>query len=151
VVISGEVGLRKPDPAIYRLAADKLGLPRSAYVFVDDVAANPPATAELGMATVHHTGSAATVRELERLLGVDSGPPASGRPSAAALRNDASGAAVDRDRRSLAIAGASSPGVLPRPGQFQQGDGRGTLADHVDDKAPAAKGAQAVLPRVAGW
>jgi putative hydrolase of the HAD superfamily len=53
VNISGEVGLRKPDPAIHRLAAEKLGLPPSACVFVDDVAANFPAAAELGMAAIH--------------------------------------------------------------------------------------------------
>jgi len=33
-----------------------------AGVFVDDVAANLPAAAELGMSTVHHVTSAATVR-----------------------------------------------------------------------------------------
>jgi putative hydrolase of the HAD superfamily len=71
VIISGEVGLRKPDPAIYLLAAEKLGLAASACVLVDDVAANLPAAAELGMAAVHHIDSAATVRELEQLFGVD--------------------------------------------------------------------------------
>ncbi len=70
VVISGEVGLRKPDPAIYLLAAEKLGLPASQCVFVDDVAANLPAAAELGMATVHHVNSTATVRELDRLFSI---------------------------------------------------------------------------------
>ena len=35
-VISSEVGLRKPDPAIYELAAERLGLPPDACVFVDD-------------------------------------------------------------------------------------------------------------------
>jgi putative hydrolase of the HAD superfamily len=68
LVVSGEVGIRKPDPAIYRLAADKLGVPPSRCVFVDDVAANLPAAAELGMATVHHVDSSTTVAELERLL-----------------------------------------------------------------------------------
>jgi putative hydrolase of the HAD superfamily len=67
VIISGEVGLRKPDPAIYRLAADKLGLLARQCVFVDDAAANLPA-AELGTATVHDVNSAATVGELERLF-----------------------------------------------------------------------------------
>jgi len=70
VIISGEVGLRKPDPAIYLLAAEKLGLPASWCVFVDDVAANLPAAAELGMATVHHVNSTATVRELDRLFSI---------------------------------------------------------------------------------
>jgi putative hydrolase of the HAD superfamily len=71
VIVSGEVGTRKPDPAIYLLAAEKLGLPASACVLVDDVAANLPPAADLGMTTIHHTDSAATVQELERVLGVD--------------------------------------------------------------------------------
>ncbi len=70
VVISGEVGLRKPDPAIYLLATEKLGLPVGRCVFVDDVAANLPAAAELGMATVHHVDSTATVQQLEQLFGI---------------------------------------------------------------------------------
>ena len=71
VIVSGEVGVRKPDPAIYLLAAEKLGLAASACVLVDDVAANLPPAADLGMATIHHTDSAATVQELERVLGVN--------------------------------------------------------------------------------
>jgi HAD superfamily hydrolase (TIGR01509 family) len=39
-VISHEVGLRKPDPAIYVLGAEKIGLPPEACVFVDDLGGN---------------------------------------------------------------------------------------------------------------
>jgi putative hydrolase of the HAD superfamily len=53
VIVSGEVGIRKPDPAIYLLAADKLGLSAGACVLVDDVAANLPPVAELGIAAIH--------------------------------------------------------------------------------------------------
>jgi epoxide hydrolase-like predicted phosphatase len=70
LVVSGEVGIRKPTPEIYRLAADKLGIPPSRCVFVDDVAANLPPAAELGMATIHHVDSSQTIAQLERLLGV---------------------------------------------------------------------------------
>ncbi len=70
VIVSGEVGLRKPDPAIYLLAADKLGLPAAVCVLVDDVAANLPPAAEVGMATIHHTDSSATVKALEGALGL---------------------------------------------------------------------------------
>ncbi len=69
-VISGEVGIRKPDPAIYALAAEKLGLPAAACVFVDDLPGNLKPARALGMATVHHRSAAATVAELEALLGV---------------------------------------------------------------------------------
>jgi putative hydrolase of the HAD superfamily len=55
VVISDRVGLRKPDPAIYRLTADRLGVQAWACVFVDDSAHNLPPAAALGMATVLFT------------------------------------------------------------------------------------------------
>jgi putative hydrolase of the HAD superfamily len=70
VIVSGEVSLRKPDPAIYLLAADKLGLPAAACVLVDDVAANLPPAADVGMATIHHTDSSATVKALEEAFGL---------------------------------------------------------------------------------
>lgn len=70
VVISGEVGIRKPAPEIYRLGAERAGAAPEACVFVDDLPFNLPPAAELGMATVHHTSSETTVRELERLLGL---------------------------------------------------------------------------------
>ena len=70
VVISGEVGMRKPTPAIYELGAERLGLAPTQCVFVDDLPFNLEPAAELGMATVHHTAAAKTIAELERLLGV---------------------------------------------------------------------------------
>jgi putative hydrolase of the HAD superfamily len=70
LVVSSEVGIRKPDAAIYRLAADKLGIAPSRCVFVDDVAANLPPAARLGMATIHHVDSSRTIPELNRLLEV---------------------------------------------------------------------------------
>jgi epoxide hydrolase-like predicted phosphatase len=70
VVISGEVGIRKPAPEIYRLGAERIGLEPEACVFVDDLPFNLSPAADLGMATVHHRGAADTIGELERLLGV---------------------------------------------------------------------------------
>jgi epoxide hydrolase-like predicted phosphatase len=70
VVIPGEVGIRKPAPEIYRMAADELGLEPRSCVFVDDLPFNLTPAAELGMATVHHTNAEETIAELERLLGV---------------------------------------------------------------------------------
>jgi putative hydrolase of the HAD superfamily len=70
VVISGEVGLRKPEPAIYALAARSLGVEPSACVFVDDFYANLEPAQELGMATVLHTDAGQTTAALEELLGV---------------------------------------------------------------------------------
>jgi epoxide hydrolase-like predicted phosphatase len=70
VVISGEVGIRKPAPEIYRLGAERIGREPETCVFVDDLPFNLSPAAELGMATVHHRAAAETIGELERLLGV---------------------------------------------------------------------------------
>jgi epoxide hydrolase-like predicted phosphatase len=71
VVISGEVGMRKPAPEMYSLGAERIDVDASACVFVDDLAFNLEPAAELGMATVHHVRSEETIAELERLLGVE--------------------------------------------------------------------------------
>jgi putative hydrolase of the HAD superfamily len=70
VVISGEVGLRKPDPAIYRLAAERIGLAPDRLVFVDDLPGNLKPARELGMVTIVHRDGERTVAELERALRV---------------------------------------------------------------------------------
>jgi epoxide hydrolase-like predicted phosphatase len=71
VVISGEVGIRKPAPEIYTMGAERIGVDPAACVFVDDLPFNLKPAAELGMATVHHLESGETIAELERLLGVE--------------------------------------------------------------------------------
>ena len=68
VVISGEVGLRKPDPAIYALAARQLDLPPEQIVFVDDLRPNVRAAAAAGMVGVQHVDLETTVSELEILF-----------------------------------------------------------------------------------
>jgi epoxide hydrolase-like predicted phosphatase len=70
VVISGEVGIRKPSPEIYEMAVGGLGLEPTQCVFVDDLPFNLKPAAELGMATVHHTASGQTIPALEQLLRV---------------------------------------------------------------------------------
>ncbi len=70
VVISGEVGIRKPAPEIYALGAERIGLEPAVCVFVDDLPFNLTPAAELGMATVHHRSAAETLPKLERLLRV---------------------------------------------------------------------------------
>ncbi len=71
VVISGEIGIRKPTPEIYECGAQAIELSPGDCVFVDDLPFNLPPAAELGMATVHHVDSSRTIDELERLLGVE--------------------------------------------------------------------------------
>lgn len=71
VVISGEVGLRKPDPEIFALAVSEVGVPASRCVFVDDHPGHLKAAQEIGMTTVLHRSPVDTIAELEHLLGVD--------------------------------------------------------------------------------
>ena len=71
VVISGEVGIRKPAPEIYALGARSIGLDPEVCVFVDDLPFNLTPAAEIGMATVHHRTAEETLDELERLLAVN--------------------------------------------------------------------------------
>ncbi|WP_405458748.1 HAD-IA family hydrolase [Streptomyces sp. NBC_00101] len=69
-VISEVVGMAKPDPAIYQLTLDRLGLPGTACVFVDDHPVNLPPAEALGITTVLATDEDTAVAELERLLGL---------------------------------------------------------------------------------
>jgi putative hydrolase of the HAD superfamily len=70
IVISGEVGIRKPAPRIYEMGAESIGLPPAQCVFVDDLPFNLPPAEELGMAVVHHTDPAASIEALQVLLSV---------------------------------------------------------------------------------
>ena len=55
VVVSGEVGLVKPDPRIYRLAIERCRLEPARTVFVDDIPANAAAARAEGLHAVHFT------------------------------------------------------------------------------------------------
>ncbi len=71
VVISGEVGFHKPQPEIYRLGAESVGLEPGECVFVDDLRENCEGAEAVGMTTVLHRGADTTLPELETLLGVE--------------------------------------------------------------------------------
>ncbi|MBP2474561.1 HAD superfamily hydrolase (TIGR01509 family) [Crossiella equi] len=73
LVLSGEVGVAKPDEHIYRLTAQRLGLAPEECVFVDDLAVNIRGAVATGMVGVHHTGVETTVAELEVLFDVPLG------------------------------------------------------------------------------
>lgn len=71
VVISGEVGMRKPEPAIYLHTLDLLGCAPEEAVFVDDLGKNVRGAAAVGIIGVHHQSYAETILELEALFGLD--------------------------------------------------------------------------------
>ena len=70
VVISGEVGLHKPQPEIYELAAERVEVPPAECVFVDDLRENCEGAEAVGITAVLHRGADSTLPELEELLGV---------------------------------------------------------------------------------
>jgi putative hydrolase of the HAD superfamily len=68
VVISADVGLHKPDPAIYRLSCERLGVEPADAVFVDDLRENIDGAEAVGMVGVLHREPEATVKQLEELF-----------------------------------------------------------------------------------
>jgi epoxide hydrolase-like predicted phosphatase len=76
VVISGDVGLHKPQPEIYRLACERLGVDPADAVFVDDLRENIAGAEAVGMVGVLHRDSAQTLARLEDLLGIALGSAA---------------------------------------------------------------------------
>jgi len=70
VVISGEVGLHKPQPQIFALAAERVELDPSRCVFVDDLRENCEGAEAVGMTAVLHRATDDTLARLEQLLDV---------------------------------------------------------------------------------
>jgi putative hydrolase of the HAD superfamily len=73
IVISGDVGMHKPEPAIYILGAERIGLHAEDCVFVDDLRENCSGAEEVGMCAILHRGADRTVPELERIFGLELG------------------------------------------------------------------------------
>jgi epoxide hydrolase-like predicted phosphatase len=70
VVISGEVGMRKPDADVFLLAARRLRLRPGECVFVDDTKANVEAAEAVGMRGLVHERAEETIPRLSALLGI---------------------------------------------------------------------------------
>ena len=68
-VNSAHVGLRKPDPAIYRLTLDQLGLTPQQVIFLDDGLRNIDAAREIGIHAIQFVDPENTLSKLEALLG----------------------------------------------------------------------------------
>lgn len=70
LVISGELGCRKPEQRIYDIAVERMALPAEQLVFVDDLPGNLKPARAMGILTIVHRDAAETVPELERALGL---------------------------------------------------------------------------------
>jgi len=73
VVISAEVGMRKPEERIFRHTAELLGLEPAECVFIDDVEANILAAQAIGLEAVHHREPGPTAAWLSDRLGLPLG------------------------------------------------------------------------------
>jgi len=68
VIDSGFVGYRKPEPQIYEITLERLGLPASACLFVDDLEVNIEAARELGFNAVHYREPDQAIAEVRAAL-----------------------------------------------------------------------------------
>ena len=68
VVISGEVGLRKPHAAIFELTLERLEIPAEQAIFVDDAEPNVLGARAVGMTAIQHTDPTATRAALAELV-----------------------------------------------------------------------------------
>jgi len=68
VVCSGDVGLVKPDPAIFQLALARLGVAPEETIFIDDSPGHVAAARGLGLRGIHFTTAEALAIDLGRVL-----------------------------------------------------------------------------------
>ena len=68
IVVSAEEHLLKPDPAIYRLALNRLGVVATEAVFIDDMAANVEGAQQVGMQGIKFMSRQQALGELKELL-----------------------------------------------------------------------------------
>ncbi len=73
VIESSKAGLRKPDPRIYQLMCDTLGLAAADCIYLDDLGINCKPAAALGMTAIKVTGERQALEELGRLLAMEFG------------------------------------------------------------------------------
>jgi putative hydrolase of the HAD superfamily len=71
VIESSKVGVRKPDPAFYRLACEALGIEPAEAVFLDDLGINLKPARAMGMTTIKVDDPEAAIAELEQVIGFE--------------------------------------------------------------------------------
>ncbi|EPJ37970.1 hypothetical protein STAFG_4981 [Streptomyces afghaniensis 772] len=70
IVISAEVGIRKPSRRIYAIACERLGIDPEQAVMIDDLRQNLDGAARIGIGGVLHTSAADTRRQLAERFGI---------------------------------------------------------------------------------
>jgi putative hydrolase of the HAD superfamily len=70
VIESAKIGLRKPDPRIYRMMVETLDVDPKACVYLDDLGINLKPAREIGMTTIKVLDAATAIAELEAVTGL---------------------------------------------------------------------------------
>jgi putative hydrolase of the HAD superfamily len=70
IIESAKIGLRKPDPQIYRMMVDALAVDPKRCVYLDDLGVNLKAARDMGMTTIKVTDAAQALTELETATGL---------------------------------------------------------------------------------
>ncbi len=70
VIESSKEGIRKPDPRIYALACERLGVPPEAIVYLDDLGINLKPARAMGMTTIKVLNEAQAIKDLAAALGI---------------------------------------------------------------------------------
>ena len=70
VIESAKIGLRKPDPRIYRMMVEKLGVDPGACIYLDDLGVNLKPAREMGMTTIKVANAPQAIAELEAATGL---------------------------------------------------------------------------------
>jgi len=68
IILSSEVGLLKPDPLIFHLAIERLGVQAKQAIFVDDMPRNVEGAKKAGLLGVHFQNSLQMRADLERII-----------------------------------------------------------------------------------
>ena len=70
IIESAKIGLRKPDPRIYRMMTDALGVDPKRCVYLDDLGVNLKPAREMGMTTIKVLSALQAIAELEAATGL---------------------------------------------------------------------------------
>lgn len=70
VIESAKIGLRKPDPGIYRMMADALAVDPKRCIYLDDLGVNLKPAREMGMTTIKVVSAKQALAELEAATGL---------------------------------------------------------------------------------
>ena len=70
VIESAKIGLRKPDPRIYRMMTDALGVDPKHCVYLDDLGVNLKPARDMGMTTIKVVNGPQAIAELEAATGL---------------------------------------------------------------------------------